>query len=136
MPVCQCGSHRDQRSQLQLIQGIGRAIRLTERVMLIRILLLCAWILVAVTPADAAEQSMSDTIKKIFATPTPPPRKKKSSSARKKKSPTPTPTPSARSKSSPSPTPTQKKKKSPTPTPTATRSEEHTSELQSRFGIS
>ena len=73
---------------------------------------------------EAAEQSIADTIKKIFATPTPPPRKK-TSATRKKKSPTPTPTPSAKSKMSPSPTPsptaTPKKKRSPTPTPSPRR---------------
>ena len=116
--------------------------------MLIRILIAFALMVSAVAPARAAEQSLSDTIKKIFSTPTPTPklRKKKSSSATKRPLPSPTPspkkksshpteqespapsvTPSVKKKKpsaspSPSASPRRKKKSSPTPEPTETPS--------------
>src|ERR1700730_1689471 len=97
--------------------------------MLIRILIALALMVSTMVPARAAEQSLSDTIKKIFSTPTPTPkpRKKKSSSATKRPSPSPTPSPKKKSsrpteQESPAPsvTPSIKKKKpSPSPSPSA-----------------
>jgi peptidoglycan DL-endopeptidase CwlO len=93
--------------------------------MLLRVFicLLCASI--AAPAGFAADESLGQALKKIFATPTPTPhRKKKSTSATpaKKKSPTPTPTPkTTEKKNSPTPSPSgsarHKKKSSPTPTP-------------------
>src|SRR5437763_2223241 len=110
--------------------------------MLLRIFIWLTCVMFAATVNEAAEPSLGQTLKKIFATPTPTPHRKKRSAAAKKKSPTPTPSPGqTREKESPtpkpsaspspkkkqapsaeeeSPTPTPKKKKaSPTPTPSA-----------------
>ncbi len=81
--------------------------------------------------ANAAEESLGEKIKKVFATPTPTPHRRhhsSSSSTTTKKStpePSPTATPKKKEKSTPEPSPTstpkkKKKKKSPTPTPTET----------------
>src|SRR5713101_1711708 len=97
--------------------------------MLIRILIALALMVSTVTPAPAAEQSLSDTIKKIFSTPTPTPkpRKKKSSSTTKRPSPSPTASPKkklSRPTEQESPTPSvtpsiKKKKPSASPSPSA-----------------
>ena len=95
--------------------------------MLIRLLVIISILLTQTLPAQAAEQSLGDTLKKIFATPTPTPkpRKKKTATATKKQLPTPTPTPSKKSsavheKETPTPTPSpspKKKRITPTPSP-------------------
>lgn len=77
----------------------------------------------------AAEESLGEKIKNIFATPTPTPHRHHKQSTKKKSSPTPTPSPSPKKKHKSSPTPSpeedetptpkkKKKKSSPTPTPT------------------
>src|SRR6266849_8294202 len=93
--------------------------------MLIRILTALALVVSTVAPARGAEQSFSDTIKKIFSTPTPTPKatpKKKLSPPTEQESPTPSVTPSIKKKKpSASPSPSaparRKKKSSPTPEP-------------------
>jgi cell wall-associated NlpC family hydrolase len=109
--------------------------------MALRILIFLTCIIVTAPVNEAAERSLADTVKKIFATPTPTPHKKKSSHHPAKKSPTPSPT----AKPTGSPTPTAKKsatpakeespsvsrkktRVSPTPSPTASpRREKRTS---------
>jgi cell wall-associated NlpC family hydrolase len=113
-------------------------------VTLIRLLIAIVFAVAIAEPASAAEQSLGEAIRKIFATPTPTPRpRKKKTTTTTKKSPTPTPTPkktaTPRETESPatsvshspkknkipteaeeSPSPTPKKKKTPTeetPTP-------------------
>ncbi len=79
----------------------------------------------------AADESLGDKIRKVFATPTPTPtsHRRHKQSAKKKSSPTPTPSPKKKHKASPTPSPEdeetptptpkhKKKKSSPTPTPT------------------
>jgi cell wall-associated NlpC family hydrolase len=94
--------------------------------MLLRILILVTCILVAAPASDAAEQTLGQTLKKIFATPTPTPHRKKktTATAAKKKSPTPTPSPSSSPKKKHPPPPKEeespaaspkKKKVSPSP---------------------
>src|ERR1700687_6071419 len=63
--------------------------------MLIGIIIALALMVAVGGPSPAAEQTLGQTLKKIFSTPTPTPRprKKKSAIAAKKKSPTPTPSP-------------------------------------------
>jgi cell wall-associated NlpC family hydrolase len=80
--------------------------------MLLRIFIWLTCVTFAATVNEAAEPSLGQTLKKIFATPTPTPHRKKKAGAAKKKSPTPTPTP----KTTPSPTATAKKKTSASPT--------------------
>jgi peptidoglycan DL-endopeptidase CwlO len=118
--------------------------------MFLRLLISVLCICVAAPVSSAAEETLRQALKKIFATPTPTPhRKKKSAIATKKKSPTPTPSLSPKKKRSPTseesptpsptaspkkkrtpateeetPTPTPKKKKIP-PTPTPTGSPRH-----------
>ena len=102
--------------------------------MLLRTLTLVLCLFVAVPASDAAEQSLGQTLKKIFSSPTPTPRRKKkttAATATKKKSPTPTPSPTPSATASPekkripaateeTPSPSPKKRKgSPTPTPTS-----------------
>src|SRR5260370_136785 len=60
--------------------------------MVLRILIFLTCIIVTAPVNEAAERSLADTVKKIFATPTPTPHKKKSSHHPAKKSPTPSPT--------------------------------------------
>src|SRR5437870_4300241 len=59
--------------------------------MVLRILIFLTFIIVTAPVNEAADRSLADTVKKIFATPTPTPHKKKSSHHPAKKSPTPTP---------------------------------------------
>src|SRR5438552_18687633 len=77
--------------------------------MVLRILIFLTFIIVTAPVNEAAERSLADTVKKIFATPTPTPHKKKSSHHPAKKSPTPSPT----AKPTGSPTPTAKKSATP-----------------------
>jgi cell wall-associated NlpC family hydrolase len=89
--------------------------------MLVRVLIIIAVILWPIGTARPADESLGDSIKKIFATPTPTPhRRKKVATATKKKWPTPTPTPWKKSlppreaepsSPTPSPKPGSKKKK-------------------------
>ena len=85
--------------------------------------LICLGIaLFMISPAQAAEESLGEKIKKVFSSPTPTPHKKKKSSTTKKQSASPSPGASAKKKSSspsPSATPSAKqdKKSSPTPEP-------------------
>src|SRR5438309_11762974 len=72
--------------------------------MVLRILIFLTFIIVTAPVNEAAERSLADTVKKIFATPTPTPHKKKSSHHPAKKSPTPSPT----AKPTGSPTPPQR----------------------------
>src|SRR5437763_597714 len=77
--------------------------------MVLRILIFLTFIIVTAPVNEAADRSLADTVKKIFATPTPTPHKKKSSHHPAKKSPTPSPT----AKPTGSPTPTAKKSATP-----------------------
>src|SRR4029453_15753268 len=84
----------------------------------------------AIDAANAAEESLSTKIQKIFApTPTPAPKPKHRKSSTKKATPSPSPTASPkRKKSSPTPSPsatpkTKSKRKKASPTPTATPEE-------------
>src|SRR5207245_696150 len=88
--------------------------------MLVRALLILVLAVSTVVPAGAAEQSLANTIKKIFSTPTPTPKprkKKKSSSTTKKPSPSPAaspkkkPSPANEESPAPSVTPSSKMKK-------------------------
>src|SRR5437588_2008956 len=102
--------------------------------MLLRALTLVLCLFVVASLSDAAEQSLGQTLKKIFATPTPTPHRKKkttAATATKKKSPMPTPSPTPSATASPrkkkipaateeTPSPSPKKRKgSPTPMPTS-----------------
>jgi cell wall-associated NlpC family hydrolase len=82
--------------------------------MLLGIILALALAISGGTPAGAAEQPVSATIKKIFSTPTPAPRppNKKGTAIKKRVSPSPT------SKRRPSPTPMENAPTIPTPTAT------------------
>src|ERR1700730_3497858 len=108
--------------------------------MLVRIILMIVLAVSMVAPTRAAEQSLPDSIKKIFSTPTPTPSRKKKRSA-KRISPSPSPSPKKKSSplpakelptpsvappiekkkpsatASPSASPRRRKKPSPTPTP-------------------
>src|SRR5256714_1737090 len=95
--------------------------------MLLRAFIFLMCFLFVATVHEAAEPSLGQRLKKIFATPTPTPHRKKKSTATKKKSPPPTPGPSAtttKKKSSATPTPSgsprRKKKSSPTASPAET----------------
>src|SRR5256714_5409889 len=95
--------------------------------MLLRAFIFLMCFLFVATVHEAAEPSLGQRLKKIFATPTPTPHRKKKSTATKKKSPPPTPGPSAtttKKKSSATPTPggspRRKKKSSPTASPAET----------------
>src|SRR5947209_7869297 len=78
-------------------------LRPTRYYMIFRGLVVAMCICFAAGAADAAEQSLGDTLKKIFSTPTPTPHRKKKTTASPKKSPTPVPasSPSPKKKSSP-----------------------------------
>ncbi|HLW34967.1 MAG TPA: NlpC/P60 family protein, partial [Chthoniobacterales bacterium] len=84
--------------------------------MIFRALIFVACLAMAVPSVDAAEESLGNTLKKIFSTPTPTPhRKKKAASPEKKSSPAPSPSPKKRhspvAEGSPSPTPSASPKK-------------------------
>ena len=83
-----------------------------------RALILAAFITSAVTPMEAAEQSIGDTGKRVVSTPTPTPHRKKKS--RKKRSPSASPV--RIKKKTASPSPSQKEEKSPSPSPSETGS--------------
>jgi cell wall-associated NlpC family hydrolase len=83
-----------------------------------RALILAAFITSAVTPMEAAEQSIGDTGKRVVSTPTPTPHRKKKS--RKKRSPSASPV--RVKKKTASPSPSQKEEKSPSPSPSETGS--------------
>jgi cell wall-associated NlpC family hydrolase len=83
-----------------------------------RVLILAAFITSAVTPMEAAEQSIGDTGKRVVSTPTPTPHRKKKS--RKKRSPSASPV--RIKKKTASPSPSQKEEKSPSPSPSETGS--------------
>src|SRR6266446_10054518 len=84
--------------------------------MFLRVLILAAFITSAVTPMEAAEQSIGDTGRRIVSTPTPTPHRKKKS--RKKRSPSASPV----KKKTASPSPSQEEEKSPSPSPSETAS--------------
>src|SRR5216110_4101673 len=86
--------------------------------MFLRVLILAAFITSAVTPMEAAEQSIGDTGRRIVSTPTPTPHRKKKS--RKKRSPSPSPV--RVKKKTASPSPSQEEEKSPSPSPSETAS--------------
>src|SRR5256885_11285424 len=86
--------------------------------MFLRVLILAAFITSAVTPMEAAEQSIGDTGRRIVSTPTPTPHRKKKS--RKKRSPSASPVRAKKKTASPSPS--QKEEKSPSPSPSETAS--------------
>jgi peptidoglycan DL-endopeptidase CwlO len=86
--------------------------------MFLRVLILAAFITSAVTPMEAAEQSIDDTGRRIVSTPTPTPHRKKKS--RKKRSPSASPV--RVKKKTASPSPSQKEEKSPSPSPSETAS--------------
>src|SRR5881227_551195 len=86
--------------------------------MFLRVLILAAFITSAVTPMEAAEQSIGDTGRRIGSTPTPTPHRKKKS--RKKRSPSPSPV--RVKKKTASPSPSQEEEKSPSPSPSETAS--------------
>src|SRR5438552_511916 len=79
--------------------------------MFLRVLILAAFITSAVTPMEAAEQSIGDTGRRIGSTPTPTPHRKKKS--RKKRSPSASPV--RVKKKTASPSPSQEEEKSPSP---------------------
>ena len=90
--------------------------------MIFRILIAALCVAVASPMSGAAQESLGDSLKKIFSTPTPTPHKKKKTTPSPKKSLTPTPSPSPKKKHSPvseeTPTPSvspalKKKKSSP-----------------------
>src|SRR5438045_5775130 len=83
--------------------------------MFLRVLILAAFITSAVTPMEAAEQSIDDTGRRIVSTPTPTPHRKKKS--RKKRSPSASPV--RVKKKTASPSPSQGEEKSPSPSETA-----------------
>jgi cell wall-associated NlpC family hydrolase len=83
-----------------------------------RALILAAFITSAVTPMEAAEQSVGDAGKRVVSTPTPTPHRKKKS--RKKRSPSASPV--RIKKKTASPSPSQKEEKSPSPSPSETGS--------------
>jgi cell wall-associated NlpC family hydrolase len=78
-----------------------------------RVLILAAFITSAVTPMEAAEQSIGDTERRVVSTPTPTPHRKKKS--KKKRSPSASPV--RVKKKTASPSPSQKEEKSPSPSP-------------------
>jgi peptidoglycan DL-endopeptidase CwlO len=90
-------------------------------------LLIVAILLGGLDGANAAEESLGTTIKKIFATPTPVPKRKHRKTSTKKPTPSPSPTGSPkRKKTSPTPSPTattKSKRKRGSPTPTETPEE-------------
>src|SRR6184192_979364 len=86
--------------------------------MFLRVLILATFIASAVTPMEAAEQSIDDTGRQIVSTPTPTPHRKKKS--RKKRSPSASPV--RVKKKTASPSPSQKEEKSPSPSPSETAS--------------
>jgi cell wall-associated NlpC family hydrolase len=73
--------------------------------MFLRLLILAAFIASAVTPMEAAEQSIGDTGRRIVSTPTPTPHRKKKS--RKKRAPSASPLRVKRKTASPSPSPSE-----------------------------
>jgi peptidoglycan DL-endopeptidase CwlO len=83
--------------------------------MFLRVLILAAFITSAVTPMEAAEQSIGDTGRRIVSTPTPTPQRKKKS--RKKRSPSASPVRVKKKTASPSPS---QEEKSPSPSPLRT----------------
>src|SRR5881227_4060496 len=86
--------------------------------MFLRVLILATFIASAVTPMEAAEQSIADTGRQVVSTPTPTPHRKKKS--RKKRSPSASPV--RVKKKTASPSPSQKEEKSPSPSPSETAS--------------
>jgi peptidoglycan DL-endopeptidase CwlO len=78
--------------------------------MFLRVLILAAFITSAVTPMEAAEQSIGDTGRRTVSTPTPTPQRKKKS--RKKRSPSASPVRVKKKTASPSPS---QEEKSPSP---------------------
>jgi len=86
--------------------------------MFLRVLILATFIASAVTPMEAAEQSIDDTGRQIVSTPTPTPHRKKKS--RKKRSPSASPV--RVKKKTASPSPSQEEEKSPSPSPSETAS--------------
>src|SRR5437763_3192344 len=86
--------------------------------MFLRVLILAAFITSAVTPMEAAEQSIDDTGRQIVSTPTPTPHRKKKS--RKKRSPSASPV--RVKKKTASPSPSQEEEKSPSPSPSDRKS--------------
>src|SRR4030095_9676637 len=84
--------------------------------MFLRVLILAAFITSAVTPMEAAEQSIDDTGRRSVSTPTSTPHRKKKS--RKKRSPSASPV--RVKKKTASPSPSQKEEKSPSPSPSET----------------
>jgi len=98
--------------------------------MFLRVLILAAFIMSAVTPMEAAEQSIGDTGRRIISTPTATPHRKKKS--RKKRSPsaspvrvkkkTASPLPSQKEEKTVSPSLSQEEENSPSPSPSETAS--------------
>src|SRR4030095_16884181 len=85
--------------------------------MFLRVLILAAFITSAVTPMEAAEQSIDDTGRRMVSTPTPTPHRKKKS--RKKRSPSASPVRVKKKTASPSPSKEEEKSPSPPPSKTA-----------------
>src|SRR5436305_12819170 len=85
--------------------------------MFLRVLILAAFITSAVTPMEAAEQSIGDTGRRIGSTPTPTPHRKKKS--RKKRSPSASLANVKKKTASPAPSPEEEKSPSPSPSETA-----------------